>query len=195
MTDRTPSFDELVGADVPAEERDRLRSAHELLLQAGAPPELPPSLEQPPVVEQPKGRLIPLPRRYRYTAIAAAAAAALVIFGIGYAVGGRDAPDAPVQTIAMTGVRGATGSIDLMAKDAAGNWPMILHVRRTASPAAGKTYTLWLTRGKKLVEPCGTFVSDGSANVPLNAPYRLRTFDGWVVVRTGAKTPRLWTTY
>jgi hypothetical protein len=190
VTDRTPSFDDLVDPDLPEGERDRLRSVHELLLRAGAPPELPP-LREP--AEARKARVIQFPRRYRYTLLASAAAAALVLFGAGYAIGNRDAPDAPVQTIAMTGVGGATGSIELMANDAAGNWPMILHVRGLPSLPPGKTYTLWLTRGHKLIEPCGTFVTDGSADVPLNAPYRLRTFDGWVVVRTGAKTPRLWT--
>jgi hypothetical protein len=194
VSDRTPSFDDLVGADVPQAERDRLRSVHDLLVQAGPPPEVPPSLERAPSTDDTRGTVIRLPRRYRYTVIAGAAAAALVIFGIGYGIGSREAPEPPVQTIAMTGVGGATGSIDLMASDAAGNWPMILHVRELPRLPVGKTYTLWLTRDKKLVESCGTFVSDGSADVPLNAPYRLRTFDGWVVVRTGAKTPKLWTT-
>ena len=39
---REPDFDALVGADVPGEERDRLRRAHELLVAAGPPPELAP---------------------------------------------------------------------------------------------------------------------------------------------------------
>lgn len=195
MTDRTPpSFDDLVGADVPEAERDRLRSVHELLVRAGPPPEVPPALEQEPATEAP-GRVIPLTRRYRYTAIAAALAAAVIVFGIGYGIGNREAPPAPVRTIAMTGVGGARGSIALMASDSAGNWPMILHVRRLPRLPVGETYTLWLTRDKKLLEPCGTFVSDGSsADVPLNAPYRLKSFDGWVVVRTGAKKRQLWTT-
>ena len=43
MSGQTPRFDELVEADDP--ERARLRVTHELLVTAGAPPELPPSLE------------------------------------------------------------------------------------------------------------------------------------------------------
>ena len=67
--------------------------------------------------------MIAFPRR-RYTAIAAVAIAATVLFGVGYAIGGRDSPDKPVQTIAMTGPAGATASIALLATDEAGNWPM-----------------------------------------------------------------------
>ena len=31
----------------------------------------------------------------------------------------------------------------------------------------------------------------GTTKVPLNAPYRLKQFDGWVIVRTGTKVPLL----
>ena len=71
--------------------------------------------------------MITFPRR-RYTAIAAVAVAATVLFGVGYAIGGRDSPAEPVQTIAMNGPGGATASIALLPKDAAGNWPMTLEV-------------------------------------------------------------------
>ena len=36
-----PNFDDLIGEDVPAWERERLRRAHDLLVAAGPPPELP----------------------------------------------------------------------------------------------------------------------------------------------------------
>jgi hypothetical protein len=55
-------------------------------------------------------------------------------------------------------------------------------------------YELWLTRGGELAEPCGAFaVAAGETTVPLNAPYRLKSFDGWVVVRSGGDTPVLTT--
>ena len=44
---RGPEFDDLVG-DVPADERERLLRVHEMLVQAGPPPEIPPELERPP---------------------------------------------------------------------------------------------------------------------------------------------------
>ena len=84
---RPPSFDELVEPGDP--DRARLLAAHELLVAAGAPPELPPSLEEAP--PEPSGSVIAFPRR-RYTAIAAVAVAATVLFGVGYAIGGRNSP-------------------------------------------------------------------------------------------------------
>ncbi len=46
MTDK-PDFRELVGDDLPDEERARLERVHELLVAAGPPPELPPALVEP----------------------------------------------------------------------------------------------------------------------------------------------------
>jgi hypothetical protein len=182
-----PLFGELVEADDP--ERARLQATHELLVAAGAPPELPPSLETAP--PEPRATVIAFPRR-RYTTIAAVAIAATVLFGVGYAIGGRDSPEQPVQTIAMTGPSGATASIALLAADAAGNWPMTLEVSGLPPLPAGETYTLWLTRDGKLAESCGSFaVAAGTTKVPLNAPYHLRQFDAWVVVRTGSTGPFL----
>ena len=115
-----------------------------------------------------------------------------MLFGVGYAIGGRDSPAAPVQTIAMTGPAGATASIALLAKDAAGNWPMTLEVSGLPPLPKGETYTLWLTQDGKLAESCGSFVvAAGTTKVPLNAPYPLKKFDGWVIVRTGTTEPFL----
>ena len=43
---------------------------------------------------------------------------------------------------------------------------------------------------------CGSFLTEatGSAVVPMNAPWRLDEFDGWVVVESGADQPLLETT-
>ena len=92
--------------------------------------------------------MLAFPRR-RFTAIAAVAAAAVVLFGVGYAIGGRDNPEQPVRTIAMTGQAGATATIDLLARDAAGNWPMTLEVSGLPQLPDGETYTLWLTDGRQ----------------------------------------------
>jgi hypothetical protein len=108
---------------------------------------------------------------------------------VGYLVG--DSGPSTEFTVAMRGDGGASGSLAIYEMDHAGNWPMRL---RVAGLAEGR-YALWLTRGGKLAEPCGTFaVSAGRANVPLNAPYKLRTFDGWVVVPAGGREPVLTTT-
>ena len=41
---RGPDFDQLLGGDVDQADRDRLRRVHDLLLQAGPPPELSPEI-------------------------------------------------------------------------------------------------------------------------------------------------------
>lgn len=189
MSAAPPRFDDLVPADDPA--RARLLNAHELLIAAGPQPELPPELVHAPA--PPDGKVVPFARR-RFTAIGAVAIAATVIFGIGYVVGGRDAPSAPVQTIAMAGPNNAEATIDVLAKDAAGNWPMTLSVSGLPVLPNGSTYTLWLTKDGKLAESCGSFVvADRPTDVPLNAPYPLKEFDGWVVVKTGTTEPLLTT--
>ena len=178
---------EIVGDDLEPGELERLERVHALLERAGPPPELSPAMAVAP--EPPTARIVPFPRRYRYTAFAAAAVAALALFGLGYVVGGGGGPD-PLQTVAMSGPGAASAQLDLFEKDAAGNWPMELRV--SGLPAG--TYELWLTRDGKLAEPCGSFaVADGETRVPLNAPYKLRSFDGWVVVPSGNREPVLTT--
>jgi hypothetical protein len=175
---------DLVG-DVEPEELQRLQHVHDLLEQAGPPPSLSPGLARPPA---PGAKVIAFPRRYRYLAAVAAAAAAVVLFGIGYLVG-DNGPDS-VRTVAMSGAGGATAALEIYDKDSSGNWPMRLRVNGLA---AGR-YVLWLTRGGRLAESCGSFaVASGDASVPLNAPYRLRDFDGWVVARAGSSQPVLTT--
>ena len=48
---RPPDFDELVGNVEEPDERERLRRVHELLVEAGPPPDLSPALSsiEPPV--------------------------------------------------------------------------------------------------------------------------------------------------
>ena len=72
-------------------------------------------------------RVIPFPRRYRYTALAAAAVAACALFGLGYLAGGGGGND-PLRTVAMSGANQASGQLAVFEKDAAGNWPMELRV-------------------------------------------------------------------
>jgi hypothetical protein len=174
-----PDLQDLVGNDLEASEREQLERVHAMLLEAGPPPELPPSLAHAPT--PPSARVIPMPRRFRYAAIAVAAIAALAIFWAGYLVAGGPDPR-PVETLAMSGTGGATAELALFAKDDAGNWPMELNV--SGLPAG--SYELWLTRDGQLAASCGFFAIAGDeVTVPLNAPYRLTEFDGWVVVPKG----------
>jgi hypothetical protein len=61
--------------------------------------------------------------------------------------------------------------------------------------ASGRPYELWLTKGGKLSVLCGSFRTNasGSAKVPMNAPYKFKDFDGWVVVEEGTQAPLLTT--
>jgi hypothetical protein len=180
---RAPDFDELVGgADLPAEERARLLRAHEALLAAGPPPELPPALEHPP---DPEPRVAFLPQRRRYTLIGLAAALALVAFGGGWLAGGRGGSFDTAFTRPMHGTTlapNALATIRIADRDEAGNWPMRFSVNGLKSLPAGGYYELYLSRGGKPIATCGTFtVHGGTTVVRLNAPYDLRKFDGWLV--------------
>jgi Anti-sigma-K factor rskA len=177
-----PEFDDLIGGDIPAEERERLLAAHEALLASGAPPELPPGLAHAP---DPEPKVSFLPKRRRYTAVAIAAAIAVAALMGGYAFGQRSAGGG-FRTAWVAQLQGpsASGSLKVGTQDQAGNWPMILTVNGLARLPAGGYYELLLTRKGKPVASCGTFVVDsGSTDVRLNAPYKLKTFDGWVVGR------------
>jgi hypothetical protein len=184
-----PDYDELVGDDLAADERERLAHVHALLQAAGPPPELPPHLASPPA--PPHASVIPFPRRYRATAAGVAAVLAVALLGAGYAIGRGTTPE-EAFTVPMTGAGGAHAQLVVFAKDAAGNWPMELTVSGLEPLSAGGVYELWLTKQGELVESCGTFgVSTAETEVPLNAPYRLRDYDGWVVVEQGSTEPVL----
>ena len=187
-----PDFDELVGTDLGPEERERLLRVHELLVAAGPPPDYAP--EAPPIPGDAKIVRFPWPRRLALVAVAAALAAA--IFGAGFFVGDRT--PGPDRVVAMTGTAqaaSATASLEVFALDKAGNWPMELEVKGLQPAASGRPYELWLAKDGRLEALCGSFRAkpDGSARVPLNAPYKLSDFDSWVIVEEGTKTPLLTT--
>ena len=185
---RGPDFGKLVGSDVPEDERERLERVHELLVEAGPPPELSPALEQPPGVG---AKVSVLPRRRRPALLLIAAALAAVAFGGGYLTAGhgREASVAfeSVRAIEMHGTAGAPGAlarIDLGSVDRAGNWPMLVTVQGLPQLPQDGYYELSLTQNGKVVAPCGSFtVHAGTTRVYLNAPYELKKFDGWVVTK------------
>jgi hypothetical protein len=196
-------FEDLVGDadDLSAEERDRLRRTHELLLRVDPPAEVPASLRewQPGAAEKAASeRPARRPwRRMRPAFVLAAAALAAAFFGTGYLLGDRDT--ASVAVIEMTGIGSggaATGSIELLPQDESGNWPMRVLIRGL-EPSAGRQdyYELWLTKNGKLAAPCGRFtLHEGLTSVTLSVPYGLRAYDGWVVTHRGSDQPLLSTT-
>ncbi len=195
MTDRHPDFDTLVPDDLESSERERLRRVHDALVASGPPEELPSRLAHAPDVEP---RVVQLrPRgRPRIALIAIAAAIAIAVFAAGFSTGDRQATPNAVHTVTMTGTplaQNAHASLALFEVDSAGNWPMKLSVSGLAPAKDGRPYELWLTRHGKAESLCGSFLptSDGTASVPMNAPYKLTEYDGWVIVEEGSTQPLL----
>ena len=184
MTD----FDELAGGDdLTAEEEARLRRVHELLLQAGPPPELPRALEDPTAAPD-EAEVLHFPLRRRL-AVTALAAAAMVIagFGVGFIVGHAKAKPAAFTAERVVSMHGANpqaiGVLHIAAADNAGNWPMQLQVSGLPTqPARDADYELWLTKDGKPIASCGSFrVHEKTTTVRLSVPYRFSHYDGWVV--------------
>ncbi len=180
-----PNLDDLIGTDVEPGERERLERVHELLVAAGPPPELVQARPTP---------LAPRRRRGALLAIAAALAVAAFALGAALADSGRNV-DFVVSMDATQAAPGASASLAVFDLDEAGNWPMELTVAGLKPRAGDRPFQLWLTRKGKLEALCGAFVTgaDGSAVVPMNAPYRFDEFDGWVVVEEGSETTLLTT--
>ena len=186
MTTRPPDFDDLVGDEVEGAERDRLRRVHDLLVAAGPPPEV-----SSPTA--PATNVVPLrPRRRRRALLGLAAAlGAAAIFTLGLVVAAGDDPSA--ERVVLTGLQGAQASLEIFALDEAGNWPMLVEVDGLAPAADGALFELWLTKDGAPVALCGSFRTDaeGVAVVPMNAPWKIDDFDGWVVVEAGSTRPLL----
>ena len=79
---RPPNFEDLVGSDVPLEERERLERVHDLLIAAGPPAELAPEFERGPTLAMTLARSSRRGRRR-----IALLAAALVILALAFVAG------------------------------------------------------------------------------------------------------------
>ncbi|HZT90853.1 MAG TPA: anti-sigma factor [Gaiellaceae bacterium] len=192
-------FDDIVDTDGldPAEEL-RLRKVHDLLLEAGPPPELPPALREPPSPHP--AQVIPFPklppRRFGSVAVVAAAAV-LAAFAAGYFLGHSKKTTFTAERVVVLHRPNAAGSalatLRIAKADAVGNWPMQLVVRGLPQQRARTAfYELWLTHGGRPVEPCGTFrVHGNDTTVSFTVPYEFHRGDGWVVTSqpSGDTTP------
>ena len=183
----SPDFDDLVGMEATGAERERLRRAHELLVQAGPPPELPPQLQTAPNVSANVVRLRRRVVKRRAMLLLAAALSIAVVFAAGYAVAKHRSGPVPVETIALGGTASTPNAHATLEvwRPRDGNWPMTLRV--VGLPPHG-LYEVYLVRDGKPWGSCGTFSvnsSTGTLTLPLNAPYRLRPHDSWVVTRAG----------
>jgi len=183
-------LNELIGETSP-QERERLQRVHELLLEAGPPPELPPTLAEAPVPTEPprqRDELSWLPRRRSGRLLTLAVAGTAIALAIGYLIGRHGASFQPELTKTLHGTAAAPTAgavLDIGKLDAAGNWPLRLRVTGLHTLPSGGYYELWLTKpGQRQGASCGTFrVQAGETNVRLNAPYNFRKYSGWIVVR------------
>ena len=187
-----PDFDDLIGKDVPDEERARLLRAHRLLVEAGPPPELSPELDPVPWPEDSQMPLLKpkQPKQHRRLLLAAAIATAIAI---GVVLGKATSPSSSsmetARVVELTGTpldSDARATLKLGKADSNGNWPMTLHARGLDELPEGGYYDLYLTKGGKPVVLCGTFnVKGEDVVVRLSAAYDLDHFDkdGWVITR------------
>jgi hypothetical protein len=193
-------FDELVDVEgLDAEEAARLRRVHDLLVQAGPPPDLPPALERPPTAERAGAgadivQFPLLPRRRLAAAVLLAAALAAAAFGAGFLVGDRGGGSTfeVVRVIPMRGQNGALASIQMGKRDSAGNWQMRFNVSGLPKQAEGGYYNLYLVKDGKPVVLCGSFrVHDKTTTLTFTVPYKAKRFEGWVVTQQppGHHTP------
>jgi hypothetical protein len=190
---RKPTLDELIGTDTTGAERQRLQHVHELLLEAGPPPELSQELEAGPTLKMTIGKR----RRAAKPRAMLLLAAALAIFGVfmaGYVVanhGGGTSAHTPVIRQALKGTLlepQAQGTLQVWDSKA-GNWPMTLTVVGLHALPPHTYYEVYLVRNGKPWGSCGTFRVVGSPEQPvtvsLTAPYSLRKGDSWIVMRPG----------
>jgi hypothetical protein len=194
---------ELLPEGVADEELERLARADSILRVTPAPPaEVPEAL---------RARLAAIPERIaaprrsararrgrralatRWAPYAAAAAACAAAFAIGFVVrgGGPEAVE-PVDTLTLNatprGPGNASMAIEVLPVDGAGNWALLADVAGLPQLEQGQYYELWLTQNRRVAVSCGRFLvdADGRAiDVWLNAPYRFRDYDDWVVTREG----------
>jgi hypothetical protein len=188
------NFDDLVDRDgLSSGEEERLRRVHELLVQAGPPPDLPPGLERPPTAPpaEPEVVQFPLLPRRRWPLVAVAAAALVVLaFGGGYLTGNTKQKPTAFATKRVVPMHGgnALALLRVAPKDSAGNWPMELEVNNLPTQKDPHAYyELWLSRKGKAIAPCGTFrVNARTTTLRLSVPYDFKRFDGWIVTRQDA---------
>jgi hypothetical protein len=192
---REPNFDELVGDETTGAERERLLQAHELLLQAGPPAELPPELRRAPSMEVPRIEQRRKAKR-RVLLLLAATLTVVAVFFAGYAVSGqrtsKSVSPSPAQVISLRGTKLAPRArATLEVSHAQGrNLPMRLSVAGLRRLPPHVYYDVYLVRNGR-VEPwglCGSFVVDAPSRVltlKFNAPYGHEKGDSWVVTRPG----------
>jgi hypothetical protein len=184
-------LDELIGADTSGAVRERLQRAHDMLLEAGPPPELSPKLEEGPTLGMTLSKRRAVKRRAML--LLAATLAVVGVFLAGYAVANRGGGGTPASaTLALKGTKEAPNAQATLEvwQSQAGNWPMTLTTVGLPQLPEHSYYEVYLVRDGKPWGACGAFrVGENSqqpVTVTLTAPYTLEKGDSWIVTRPAA---------
>jgi hypothetical protein len=188
---REPTLDELIGGDTTGAERQRLQHVHELLREAGPPPELTPELEAGPNLKMTVGKRRRVVKQRAMLLLAAAVALSLIFLG-GYAVGNErgNSKSTTAVNLKLAGTSvlpNAQASLEVWHRRD-GNWPMTLSAVGLPKLAPDNYYEVYLIRDGKLAGSCGTFRVTNpkrAVTVTLNSPYTLEKGDSWIVTRPG----------
>lgn len=191
-----PTLDDLV-AGLAEADRERLHRVHELLLEAGPPPELPPELARPPGEERLRVQRAPLRattgRRLAASLVLAGASAA-AIFGAGYLVGEGAEPSPPVArefvaeqivTLTPTSPRFRAFAVVRVGGRENGNLPLLLTVDGLERLPLGDYYILYMTKNGRLAVVCGTFNVPGATErteFEFTVAYDVADFEGFALV-------------
>ena len=179
-----PDLRDLIGDEGAPDER--LARVHELLVDAGPPPEAVPGAPHVTV------RALPArPRKRRWAELALAAALAATALAVGFVAGSRgDGFEARV-TISMQGVSpvaDASAELAVGERDENGNTALELFIKRLPQLPQGGWYELYLSKAGVIGASCGTFATAGDeTKVRLNVGYDLSSwrkagrYDGWVI--------------
>jgi hypothetical protein len=193
---RNPSLDDLIGSEATGAERERLQHAHEMLLQAGPPPELSDTLEAGPTLGMTMGKRKRGTKPRAMLLLAAALAVVLVFLG-GYTLGGNgngksgNGGRVLAQTLQGTSlVPQAQGTLEVWNSQDGHNYPMTLTVVGLPQLPPHSYYEVYLFRHGRLGGSCGLFRVGGNTQAPvrvtLTSPYQLEHGDSWVVTRPGS---------
>jgi hypothetical protein len=196
---RDPNLNDLIGDEVTGAERQELQNVHEMLLEAGPPPELGEKLEAGPTLGMTLARQRQR-RKVKRRAMVLLAAAILVfmVFVAGYASRSTSG-NGKQHAVILQQLKGtplapqAQGTLQVWnSQDEGTNWPMTLTVAGLPTLAPHNYYEVYLVRNGKPWGSCGTFrvgnspnSAESSVTVTLSAPYSVHQGDTWVVTKPG----------
>ena len=178
------TFDVLVGEEPEGAERERLRTVHDLLVEAGPPPELTPHIAAGPTLNMTLGRVRTLAKSRRRVIVPAVAAAVLLALILGLSLGGGGEGLTAIPLKGTAAEPNAAGTLALLAATK-NTQPMVVNVHGL-EPG---TYAVYLVHNGRSWEKCGTFKVTslaGGRPATINSPYRARAGDTWVVTRPTA---------